>query len=45
MEYGVVADGERDPSCARATMVFANDEGGWLTMHEHFSPFVKPRSH
>jgi ketosteroid isomerase-like protein len=40
MEYDVVADGERHSFRARATMVFANEGGEWLVVHEHFSPFL-----
>lgn len=41
MEYGVVTpEGERLSFRARATMVFADDDGQWLIVHEHFSPFV-----
>jgi hypothetical protein len=42
MEYEVVTEQEEHFSFrARATMVFANDEGEWLIVHEHFSPFVE----
>lgn len=41
MEYGVVdEEGTRHSFRARATMVLAKEEGGWLIVHEHFSPFV-----
>jgi hypothetical protein len=40
MAYDVAADGERHSFRARATMVFANEGGEWLIVHEHFSPFV-----
>jgi hypothetical protein len=41
MEYRVVDnEGERHSFRARATLVLANDEGEWLIVHEHFSPFV-----
>ncbi len=40
MQYDVVAEGERHSFRARATMVFANEGGEWLIVHEHFSPFV-----
>ncbi len=40
MAYDVAADGERHAFRARATMVFANEGGEWLVVHEHFSPFV-----
>ena len=41
MDYSVVDDeGERHSFRARATMVLANEENGWLIVHEHFSPFV-----
>jgi ketosteroid isomerase-like protein len=41
MEYAVAEPGgERHSFRARATMVFANEEGEWLIVHEHFSPFV-----
>ena len=39
MEYTVVAEGERHELRARGTLVLAND-GAWLIVHEHFSPFV-----
>lgn len=41
MNYRVVDnEGERHSFRARATMVLAKEEGGWLIVHEHFSPFV-----
>jgi len=40
MEYGVATPEERLSFRARATMVFAADDGQWLIVHEHFSPFV-----
>jgi hypothetical protein len=41
MEYGIVTrESERLSFRARATMVFAADDGQWLIVHEHFSPFV-----
>lgn len=40
MDYRVVAADEDHSFRARATMVFANAEGSWLIVHEHFSPFV-----
>lgn len=41
MEYRVVTkESERLSFRARATMVFAADDGQWLIVHEHFSPFV-----
>ncbi len=41
MDYRVVDDeGDRQTFRARATMVLAKEEGGWLIVHEHFSPFV-----
>jgi SnoaL-like domain len=41
MDYRVVDDeGERHSFRARATMVLAKEESGWLIVHEHFSPFV-----
>lgn len=41
MEYGVATPEERLSFRARATMVFAAaDDGRWLIVHEHFSPFV-----
>lgn len=40
MQYDVVAEGERHLFRARATMAFANEDGEWLIVHEHFSPFV-----
>ncbi len=41
MDYRVVDD-ERDHHSfrARATMVLAKAESGWLIVHEHFSPFA-----
>lgn len=33
-------ESERLSFRARATMVFAADDGEWLIVHEHFSPFV-----
>ncbi len=41
MDYGVVdEEGGRHSFRARATMVLAKEEAGWLIVHEHFSPFV-----
>ena len=41
MDYRVVDDeGERHSFRARATMVLAKEDGQWLIVHEHFSPFV-----
>jgi hypothetical protein len=41
MDYRVVDDeAERHSFRARATMVLAKDDSGWLIVHEHFSPFV-----
>jgi ketosteroid isomerase-like protein len=41
MDYRVVDDeAERHSFRARATMVLAKQESGWLIVHEHFSPFV-----
>jgi ketosteroid isomerase-like protein len=41
MEYDVVPEqDERVSFRARATLVFAKDDGQWLIVHEHFSPFV-----
>jgi hypothetical protein len=41
MDYVVVDDeAERHSFRARATMVLAKDDSGWLIVHEHFSPFV-----
>lgn len=41
MEYDVVTEQWEHLSFrARATMVFASDDGSWLIVHEHFSPFV-----
>lgn len=41
MDYGVVTqENERLSFRARATMAFAADDGQWLIVHEHFSPFV-----
>lgn len=41
MEYEVVdEEGARHSFRARATMVLVKEEGGWLIVHEHFSPFV-----
>ena len=41
MEYAVVTqESERLSFRARATMVFTADDGQWLIVHEHFSPFV-----
>ncbi len=41
MEYRVVDDeGQRHTFRARATIVLAKEESGWLIVHEHFSPFV-----
>jgi hypothetical protein len=41
MDYRVVDDeAERHSFRARATMVLAKDESGWLIVHEHFSPLV-----
>ena len=40
MEYAVLAEGQRMELRARATLVFAKDDGAWLIVHEHFSPFV-----
>jgi hypothetical protein len=41
MDYRVVdGEGERHSFRARATMVLAKEESGWLIVHEHFSPFV-----
>ena len=41
MNYDVVTeDDERLSFRARSTMVFASDEGRWLIVHEHFSPFT-----
>ena len=41
MNYDLVTvDDEAMSLRARATMVFAQDEGRWLIVHEHFSPFT-----
>ena len=41
MDYEVLEPGgERHSFRARATMVFASEDGQWLIVHEHFSPFV-----
>jgi ketosteroid isomerase-like protein len=41
MEYRVVTkESERLSFRARATMAFVDDDGHWLIVHEHFSPFV-----
>jgi SnoaL-like domain len=41
MDYRVGDDeAERHSFRARATIVFAKGESGWLIVHEHFSPFV-----
>jgi hypothetical protein len=41
MAYDVAEPGgERHSFRARATMVFASEDGQWLIVHEHFSPFV-----
>lgn len=41
MDYRVVDnEGARHSFRARATMVLAKEEGEWLIVHEHFSPFV-----
>ena len=41
MDYRVVDnEEERHSFRARATLVLAREEGGWLIVHEHFSPFV-----
>ena len=40
MEYAVLAEGERMELRARTTLVFAKDDGAWLIVHEHLSPFV-----
>jgi len=41
MDYEVLTEeDERLSFRARATMVFANDGGRWLIVHEHFSPFT-----
>ncbi|HVL96886.1 MAG TPA: nuclear transport factor 2 family protein [Solirubrobacteraceae bacterium] len=41
MDYRVVDDeAETHSFRARATMVLAKQESGWLIVHEHFSPFV-----
>ncbi len=41
MDYVVVDDeAERHSFRARASMVLAKDDSGWLIVHEHFSPFV-----
>jgi ketosteroid isomerase-like protein len=41
MDYRVVDDeGQRHSFRARATMVLAKQESGWLIVHEHFSPFA-----
>lgn len=41
MAYEVVPEeDERLSFRARATMVFAADQGRWLIVHEHFSPFT-----
>ncbi|MFC5730040.1 MULTISPECIES: nuclear transport factor 2 family protein [Nocardioides] len=41
MNYDVVTEeDERLSFRARSTMVFARDEGRWLIVHEHFSPFT-----
>ena len=41
MNYDVVTvEDERLQLHARSTMVFANCEGRWLIVHEHFSPFA-----
>jgi hypothetical protein len=41
MHYQVVDDEDQRHSFrARATIVFAKAESGWLIVHEHFSPFV-----
>ena len=40
MAYDVVTEDDEQLSLrARSTMVFAHDEGRWLIVHEHFSPF------
>jgi SnoaL-like domain len=41
MDYRVVDNqDERHSFRARATLVLAREEGEWLIVHEHFSPFV-----
>ena len=41
MDYKVVDDeGEQHSFRARATMVLAREQSGWLIVHEHFSPFA-----
>jgi len=41
MAYDVTTEQDEHYSFrARATLVFANDDGSWLIVHEHFSPFV-----
>lgn len=41
MRYDVVTEDDEQLSLrARSTMVFAQDEGRWLIVHEHFSPFT-----
>ena len=40
MHYDVVAEGQRHSFRARATLAFANENGEWLIVHEHLSPFV-----
>lgn len=41
MRYDVITEEDEQLSLrARSTMVFAQDEGRWLIVHEHFSPFT-----
>lgn len=41
MDYSVRDEaGDRHAFRARATMVFARSDEGWLIVHEHFSPFA-----
>lgn len=41
MNYDVLTEDDEQLSLrARSTMVFAHDEGRWLIVHEHFSPFT-----